>query len=447
MRLLIIGGSDAGIGAALRARELDPRVDVAVLLADSFPNFSVCGLPFLVSGETPDWRDLAHRRDFGGIEILRNHTVETIDLNARRLRVHQESGASRSFPFDTLIVATGASPLDLPGTTQVPGVFPLHTMEHALGLKEFIETRNPEAAIIIGSGYLGLEMADALTHRNLRVTVVGRSPTPLPTVDAPISALVEEELKAAGVTVRNSTRIDQLSEADGMVRVQGSGFDDTAGVVIVAVGVRPNTQLAAGAGLATGAHGAVCVDRGMRTSAERVFAAGDCVETWHRLLEKNVYIPLGTTAHKQGRVAGENAVGGDASFAGSVGTQVVKVFNLAIARTGLLRAEALRAGLDAATTTSRFWDHKAYYPGAREITISVTGNPRTGKLLGAQLIGHHEAQIAKRCDVFAAAIHHGMAVRELNDLDLSYTPPFSSPWDPIQMAAQEWDRQHGRASD
>jgi NADPH-dependent 2,4-dienoyl-CoA reductase/sulfur reductase-like enzyme len=176
----------------------------------------------------------------------------------------------------------------------------------------------------------------------------------------------------------------------------------------------------------------------MRTTIPDVYAAGECVETWHRLLGRPAYMPLGTTAHKQGRIAGENAVGGDREFQGSLGTQVVKVFDLAIARTGLRDSDATAAGLDPFTTQFETWDHKVYYPGATRLTIRTTGNRPDGRLLGAQIVGHHQGQIAKRIDILATALHEHMRIEQLDDLDLSYTPPLSSPWDPVQMAAHDW---------
>jgi NADPH-dependent 2,4-dienoyl-CoA reductase/sulfur reductase-like enzyme len=178
----------------------------------------------------------------------------------------------------------------------------------------------------------------------------------------------------------------------------------------------------------------------METNLPAIYAAGDCVETWHHLLGRPTYLPLGTTAHKQGRIAGENAVGGTREFAGTLGTQVVKVFDLVVARTGLRDDEAAQAGFDPFTVEVTTWDHKVYYPGAHEVRIRVTGDRETGRLLGAQMIGHVHAEVAKRIDVVATALFHGMRVEELNDLDLSYTPPVSSPWDPVQMSAQAWTR-------
>jgi NADPH-dependent 2,4-dienoyl-CoA reductase/sulfur reductase-like enzyme len=211
--------------------------------------------------------------------------------------------------------------------------------------------------------------------------------------------------------------------------------------VLVVVGVEPASALAQTAGIDVGLQSAIRTNRRMEASAPDVFAAGDCVETWHRLLGKAVYLPLGTTSHKQGRVAGENAVGGDRVFQGSLGTQVVKIFDLAVARTGLRDPEAETAGYSAKTVETKGFDHKVYYPGAHSIRIRVTGDRESGLLLGAQMVGHSSAQIAKRIDTFATAIHQGATVDELSDLDLSYTPPFSAPWDPIQVAAQSWGSQ------
>ncbi|MDY6897448.1 MAG: FAD-dependent oxidoreductase, partial [Cyanobacteriota bacterium] len=214
-----------------------------------------------------------------------------------------------------------------------------------------------------------------------------------------------------------------------------------ADMVIVAVGVQPLTDLADSAGLKTGLRGAIQVNRKMETNVPDIYAAGDCVETLHRLLNKYIYLPLGTTAHKQGRIAGENAVGGNREFAGSLGTQVVKIFDMAVSRTGLRDSEAKDAGFDPLTVEFETWDHKVYYPGAEKLHILVTGDKQTGKLLGAQIAGHYQGEVAKRIDIFATAIFHDMKVEDISELDLSYTPPLSSPWDPVQMAAQAWVKQ------
>lgn len=440
MRLVIIGGSDAGISAALRARELAPETEISVILADEFPNYSICGLPFFLSGETPEAKQLAHRTEFEGLHLLKGHTAVAIDSKRKTVLVENNEGQRREVGFDQLVIGTGAEPVTPPiSGFRTPGVYPLHTMDHSFAVKRHLEEKNPRTAVVVGAGYIGVEMADALTVRGLSVTLIGRSKAVLPTVDADLGRLVDEEFRRNGVEVVNETEVRSIKAEGSQLRLMAaSGFEKTADLVLVAVGVKPTTNLAASAGIAVGKRGAICVDRHMGTDIGNIYAAGDCAETWHRLLNRYTYLPLGTTSHKQGRVAGENAVGGNREFQGSVGTQVVKVFNLAIARTGLREEEAREAGFDPFTREVTVWDHKDYYPGAHKIVIRVTGDLRTGRLLGAQLIGHWQAQVSKRVDIFAAALFTGMQVDDINDLDLSYTPPLSSPWDPVQLASQAW---------
>jgi NADPH-dependent 2,4-dienoyl-CoA reductase/sulfur reductase-like enzyme len=305
---------------------------------------------------------------------------------------------------------------------------------------------SPSSALIIGAGYIGLEMADALTRRGLPVIQMEQLPDVLPTVDPGLGALVRAELTAHGVEVLTGTTARAISRAEagapGRLHVEAAGADGQplsrdVDLVLAVVGVRPETDLAVAAGARTGARGAIAVDRAMGTGLPGVLAAGDCVITHHRLLGET-YLPLGTTAHKQGRVAGENALGGSRQFAGSLGTQVVKIFDQAAARTGLRDHEAAAAGFDPVTAGSQADDHKAYYPGSHRISMRFTADRGTGQLLGVQLFGHRHAEIAKRIDIAATAIFHGMTVDAISDLDLSYTPPLGSPWDAIQIGAQAW---------
>jgi NADPH-dependent 2,4-dienoyl-CoA reductase/sulfur reductase-like enzyme len=447
-KLLVIGGSDAGISAALRARECDPTVAVTVVVADAFPNYSICGLPFYLSGEVADWHTLAHRtaEEIGraGIDLLLDHTAQAIDPAGKTVAVVDAAGRARSVSYDRLVIATGAVPVRPPiAGLALPGVHLLHSMADSFRLQRYLAERDPRSAIIIGTGYIGLEMADALVRRGIGVTVLKRGAAVLSaTVDATMARVVEDELRRHGVDLVGGVSVESIQVAGPRLEVCGSGgLRQSADLILVAVGTRPASELAAAAGVATGSHGAIRVDRRMATNLPDAYAAGDCVETWHRVIGENVYLPLGTTAHKQGRVAGENAVGGQREFAGSLGTQVVKVFELAIARTGMRDREAALAGFEPLTAESRAWDHKAYYPGAHEILLRITGDRRTGRLLGAQMVGHWQAQVAKRIDIFASALFHGMKVEELSDLDLSYTPPLGSPWDAIQIGAQAWSKQ------
>jgi NADPH-dependent 2,4-dienoyl-CoA reductase/sulfur reductase-like enzyme len=457
MHLVMIGGSDAGISAALRARELDPGADVTVVVADAYPNFSICGIPYYLSGEVARWQNLAHRTigdlEAAGMGLRLDTTAYRIDVAGRKLLITAPGGANELLSYDKLIVGTGAVPVRPPiggldALGAADGVHLLHSMGDTFAVMRTLETAAPGSAVIVGAGYIGLEMADALTVRGLAVTQMEQLPEVLPTVDPQLGAQVHSELAAHGVEVLIGTTVRQISRAApgqaGRLHVQATAADGTAvtrtaDMALVVVGVRPDTTLAAEAGAALGVKGAIAVDSGMRTNLPDVFAAGDCVITQHRLLGQT-YLPLGTTAHKQGRVAGENALGGNRQFAGSLGTQVVKIFDQAAARTGLRDHEAAPAGYDPVTVESQADDHKAYYPGAHRITMRITGDRATGRLLGLQLFGHKNAEIAKRIDIAATAIFHDMSVDGLSDLDLSYTPPLGSPWDAVQMGAQAWVR-------
>ena len=445
-RLLVVGGSDAGIAAGLRAREVAPDTEVTVLVADAFPNYSICGIPYLVSGEVPDWHRLAHRTAddlrAAGLNLRLDTTARSINPVAREVLVD----GGETVGYDKLVVGTGATPVwpPIPGLAELgpgDGVHLLHTMADTFAVLQTLEQRRPERALIVGAGYIGLEMAEALTTRGCAVTLVEQLPQVMPTLDPPLAELVADEVRAAGVEVITGTRVTGITGKAGVLVVDGDpDLRREVGLVLVCVGVRPDVGLAAGAGAQLGVRGALAVDRHMRTTLPDVYAAGDGVHTHHRLLDDPAYLPLGTTAHKQGRVAGENAVGGDREYAGSLGTQVVKVFDAVAARTGLNDVEAAAAGYDPVTVPSVADDHKAYYPGAQPLAMRWTGDRRTGRLLGLQLVGRLGSEVAKRVDVAAAAIHHGASVDTINDLDLSYTPPLGSPWDALQIGAQRWLR-------
>ena len=460
MHLAVIGGSDAGISAALRARELDPTADVTVVVADAYPNFSICGIPYYVSGEVAHWRNLAHRTiadlEATGMALRLDTVARQIDVPARKLQVTGPGGQDELISYDKLVIGTGAVPMRPPitGLTEPgalgpdDGVHVLHTMGDTFGVMKTIEEASPASAIIIGAGYVGLELADALTARGLAITQIEQLPEVLATVDPELGLLVHTELAAQGIDVLTSTAARRISREQpggpGRLRVEadmasGESVERTADIVLIVTGVRPDSWLAAAAGARLGVRGAIEVDTGMQTGLPDVLAAGDCVITHHRLLGAT-YLPLGTTAHKQGRIAGENALGASRHFAGSLGTQVVKIFDQAAARTGLRHDEALAAGFDPITVQSEADDHKAYYPGSHRISMRVTGDRGTGRLLGMQLFGHKHAEIAKRIDIAATAIYNGMTVEEVSDLDLSYTPPLGSPWEAVQMGAQAWNR-------
>ncbi|ONH55430.1 CoA-disulfide reductase [Frankia sp. CcI49] len=475
MHLVAIGGSDAGISAALRARELDPSADVTVIVADDYPNFSICGIPYYLSGEVGHWTHLAHRThadlEATGMRLRTNTLATGIDVPGHRLTVRRPDGGEEQIPYDKLVIGTGALPavppiagLADPGDLLTPttgtglgpadGVHLLRSMADTHAIMRGLVDDQPATAIVIGAGYIGLEMAEALTTRGLAVTQIEMAPQVLPTLDPQLGALVTDELTHHGVTVLARTTVRSLTRAEpgapGRLRVDAATTspDGTttptirhADLVLVVTGVRPDSRLAATAGATLDPRGAIIVTEQMETGLPDIYAAGDCVRTHHRLLG-TTWLPLGTTAHKQGRVAGENALGHRRAFTGSLGTQVVKVFDAIAARTGLRDHEAVAAGYQPATSQTRADDHKAYYPGAQPLTIRLTGSTTTGQLLGAQLVGRRGSEIAKRVDTYATAIHHHMTIDALNDLDLAYTPPLGSPWDAVQIAAQTWTREH-----
>lgn len=442
--LVIIGGSDAGVSAALRARETDPALTVEMLVADAYPNYSICGLPFYLSGEVSDWRRLAHRSlpeiEQAGIRVHLNTRALRIDPPRHTVLIAQAGRATAAMRYDRLVIATGAEPVRPPiQGLEFPGVFLLHTMEDSFAVATFINARNPRSVLIVGAGYIGLEMAEALTRRGLAVTLVEQRQTVLPTVDPAFGERLRTYLHDQGVKVKTDVTIQEIKPLGDSFEVIGtSGFRQETEMVLVVVGVKPVTKLAEEAGITLGFGRAIEVDRAMATNQPDIWAAGDCAETYHRLLKAKTYLPLGTTAHKQGRIAGENAAGGRLEFSGSLGTQVVKVFDRVVARTGLRDQEAKAAGYRPLTQELTTWDHKAYYPGAHEVTVRITGDKDTGQFLGAQIMGHWQGAIAKRIDIFAMALYQEMTVAELLAVDLSYTPPLGSPWDPVQMAADRW---------
>lgn len=456
MRLLIIGDSDAGISAGLRARELAPHAEVTLLVADTYPNFSICGIPYHISGDVPDWRNLAHRTladlEHAGLRLQLNHRATAIDPNSHTVTVTTPAGNTTDMAYDRLIIGTGAVParppitgLDRLGPTD--GVHVLHTMGDTFAVQRTLDQRQARSAVIVGAGYIGLEMAEALTTRGLHVTILEQLDQVMPTIDPELAAPLADHLRQHGVTIHHGTPVQAISRDGDRVRLDTDAGSHHGDLALIVTGVQPDTHLASTAGATLGTRGAIAVDRGMRTNLPDIYAAGDCVHTYHRLLDQHVYLPLGSTAHKQGRVAGTNAAGGDAAFSGSLGTQAVKVFDLVVASTGLRDHTAGNTGYDPLTVATTADDHKAYYPGATPIHIRITGDRRTGRLLGAQLLGHTTAQIAKRIDVYATAISYRATVADIADLDLSYTPPLSSPWDAVQLATTTWQQTRTPAPD
>ncbi|MCC9078255.1 FAD-dependent oxidoreductase [Litorilinea aerophila] len=454
--MVIIGGDAAGMSAASKIRRECPDTHVIVFEKGEHISYSACGMPYWIGGVVDSDRrllvltvDAARKRR--GIDVRTHHEVVAIDPVRREVTVRQlGDGTSFQQPYDLLLIATGASPArpPIPGL-DLPGVFTLRSLSHAQQIYHFLESRQPRRAVIIGGGYIGLEMAEAFRDRELEVTVVEMLPQILPNFDPEMVEEVAAHVQQQGVTIHTGTRVTAIQQDNpGLAVVTEEAGTLPADLVLVATGVRPNGELARQAGLRMGQTGAIWVDDHMRTSDEHIYAAGDCVEHYHLVLEENAWIPLATSANKGGRVAGENMAGGDARFPGILGTAVVKVFDYTVAVTGVTEQAARASGkfgeqgewVGSAVITND--DKAGYWPGAEPLKVKLVFDRRDGRVLGGQLAG--KAGVNKRIDIVATAITARMTVADVGMLDLSYAPPYSHPYDPVQICANVALRDVGR---
>jgi NADPH-dependent 2,4-dienoyl-CoA reductase/sulfur reductase-like enzyme len=440
-RLVVIGGGAAGMSAASAARRVAPDLDVVVCEAGGFAAYGMCGIPYFIGGIVPRAESLlayppSEFRSGRGIDLRLNTRVDAIDADGRQVHIN---GGDGPLGYDVLVVASGADPVrpPVPGLDQ-PGVFTIRSLDEAIELRRFLESGAVRHAIVVGAGYIGLETAEALVCAGVEVEVIEALPRVLGTVDEPIAELARDELERHA-RLRLGARLDAVrgvpvngAKAHGKLTAVIDGTETGTDLVIIAAGVRPATELLIRAGARHLADRSVVVDARMRTSLSGVFAAGDCVALPHLVLGRPAWVPLGPAANKTGRVAGTVAAGGAASFAGVVGTAVVKVFDLEVARTGLGLAEARAEGMAAVATDVVSRSRAKYYPGSSPLHVRLVHLP-DGRLLGGQLAGREGA--AKRIDVLATALHAGLTVAELAALDLSYAPPFAPVYDPILVAA------------
>jgi NADPH-dependent 2,4-dienoyl-CoA reductase/sulfur reductase-like enzyme len=439
-RFIVVGADAAGMSAASEARRVNPDMEIVAYDRGDFASYSQCGLPYLIGGVVEDRQTLIARtvEEFAarGIAVKLGHEVVGLDPVRRVVRVRQRNEGVTEHSYDKLLLATGASPVpsSVPGF-DLAGIFHLDVMEDALNLQAYLREHQPRRAAIVGGGYIGLEMAENLRRLGLTVYLVQRGSQLFPAVDVDIAVPIDDELARHGVeTELCETVLEGCEGAHGrVVAIQTSQGTVPIDLVLVATGVRPNTALAEAAGVDLGRTGAIAVDDHLRTSVPDVFAAGDCAEHWHRLLRQPAWVPLGTTANKQGRIAGNNAAGKDEAFAGIVGTAVVQIFDLEVGRTGLTEREAVEAGLHCVTATLDSTDHAGYMPDGKSLTVKLVAERDTGQVLGGQAVGY--GGVAKRIDVVATALYAGLTVEELTRLDLAYAPPFNSVWDPIQVTA------------
>jgi NADPH-dependent 2,4-dienoyl-CoA reductase/sulfur reductase-like enzyme len=427
MALVIIGGVAAGMSAATRARRFDPQLEIVVLEKGPSVSYGACGLPYLVEGRVARQQDLVvytpeYFRKQRKIDVRTGARVVSIAHSRREVTL--ETG--ERVRYDKLVIAAGAR-CDSNGIegAELPHVFTLHTLEDGERMRRFLQDKKPHKAVVVGSGYSGLEVADALRRNGLAVTVMERSQHVLLRDDPPFTAAVRKQLEQHGVELRCEVNVRSIADLD-------------ADMVVLSAGFKPNVEIARDSGIEIGRTGAIRVDDAQETNLRGVYAAGDCAEVTHLVTGRPVYIPLGTTANKSGRVAGANAAGGRERFPGVVGTLIVGVFGVGFGVTGLSAAQARAEGFSPVSTRIEAAARPRYFNG-KKTAIELVADRSTRRLIGGSVIGEQDA--AGRLNVIAAALQAHMRVDEFQQLDLAYSPPFAPTWDPLLIAAQQLMRE------
>jgi NADPH-dependent 2,4-dienoyl-CoA reductase/sulfur reductase-like enzyme len=441
MHLIVVGGTAAGAKAAARAHRVNGDIEITLYQEESEISYTACGQPYYLSGLISSREALIIRRASGfeadGIKVRIRHRVTGVSTRKQLIEVRDlDRNTLDVVAYDRLILATGARPMipTIKGS-DLDGVVTLRTMVELDRFKSTLDRLQPKKAVIVGGGYIGLELAETLHALGMTVTLVDKLERVFSRLDPEISQRVHDYLITKNVQVILGESIAEIAEEKGRSAavITASGRALPAELVVLALGIRPNVDLAEKAGIRLGPTGAIAVDSRMETDSKGVFAAGDCAESFHRLTGSPVWGPLGDIANLQGRVAGENAVGGDARFPGVLGTAICKTFDLNVGLTGLTEAAAREVGLNPITTVITARDRARYYPGARELTLKLVAESSSGRLLGAQAVGL--GAVDKMIDIAATALLGGLRCRDLENADLAYAPPFSPVLSPIIVAA------------
>ncbi len=441
MRFVIVGGDAAGMSAASRAKRKMPEAEVTVLEQGHDVSYSACGMPYAIADPERSMQELVVRearafREKQGVDVQLGCRVEGIDTGKGRVSGTSQDGESFQYPYDKLLLATGASAVgpDLPGV-DLPGVEVLKNLEHGRRIKDYLARNRVRRAILLGMGYISLEMAESLRTLGIEVAMVKPGPELLPWMDRSLAELVRRELEENGVELYPGRDVHRLeSRGDGLRLVCGDG-ELNGDFVLAGIGVRPNSELAADAGLELGPGGAIAVDRTMRTSSPDIFAAGDCADAFHVVTGRKTWIPLALRANRSGRAAGDNACGGSVRLDGVAGTSVFRVLGQEVAATGINADRARENGFDPAAVSIESRSRAHAHPGVQTIRVALVGDRRSGRLLGAQMVGGEG--VAHRINAAAVALHAGMEVEAFSQTDLAYAPPFGPVWDPLLTAARE----------
>jgi NADPH-dependent 2,4-dienoyl-CoA reductase/sulfur reductase-like enzyme len=441
MKFVIIGGDAAGMSAASRAKRIMPEMEVIVLEKTKDVSYSACGMPYNIADADRPIDDLVVRtadvfRSKQGIDLFTGCCAEAIDVKNDSVTGTIDNGESFRFFYDRLLIASGGRPIipDLPGF-DLPGVVALKSLVDGRRIKEHIKVNAVKNAVIIGMGYVGLEMAEALRARGIEVEMVKPGPELLPWMPRELAAEVKRELDANQVRLHLGCEITKIEKADARLGVVCKDQILTADMVLVAVGIEPNSQLAADAGIETGVGSAIAVNHKLQTSNKRIYAAGDCADAYHVVTGQKTWIPLALRANRAGWAVADNVCDKETHLEGVAGTAVFKVFNLEVARTGLSHKESQQYGFEPVDVTIKSRSRAHAHPGAETIWVNLLGDIKSGRLLGAQMVGHEG--VAHRINAAAVALHAAMSVASFSQTDLAYAPPFGPVWDPLLTAANQ----------
>jgi NADPH-dependent 2,4-dienoyl-CoA reductase/sulfur reductase-like enzyme len=438
MKLIVIGGVAAGMSAASKLQRMDQDAQITVYEKGSFLSYGACGLPYYVSGENDDYTKMIARTkeqfEEKGMKIFLKHEVVKVVPEKKQVMIRDvESKKMFLDSYDKLMIATGTYPIVPPFSgKELSNIHVLKTLEDGIRLKEIAHRPEIKNIVIVGGGYIGIEVAEAMGHLGKNIRVIELSDRIMRTFDKEITDLAEEELLKQGVKLNLNEKVEGFV-GDGKVEgVQTDKGTYPADLVLLSLGVKPATGFLEGSGIALSENGAVIIDREMRTNAEDVYSAGDCALVYNKVMEENSYIPLGTNANKCGRIAGANIAGNHIKYVGTLGSAAIKVFDLEMARTGMSEDDTKKLKIDYTTVFVKSADHPGYYPNQTPIWIKLICEKRTRRILGAQAVGNKGAVL--RIDIFAVAIHANMSADELGMADLCYAPPFAGVWDAVHIA-------------
>lgn len=441
MRFVIIGGDAAGMSAASKARRNHPDIEITVLEQTGDVSYSACGMPYNVAVPDRDMDDLIVRKaevfkSKQGIDLRLGRRAISVNAGNRTVTHLGHDGSSEDLRYDKLLIATGARAVkpDLPGV-DLPGVLTLKTLEDGRAIKKFIVDNNVRKATIVGMGYIGLEMAEALHERGIEVEMIKPSMRFIPYLPEQMSAVVSSELAENGIALQPGIKITSINQADKGLILKTDKGDLTADMVILSVGVTPNSEIARGAGLSLGPKSSIAVDHGLKTSDPNIFAAGDCADAFHVVTGKRVWIPLALRANRAGWAVADNLLTENVQLPGIVGSAVFKALDMQVARTGLSLEEASREGFDAVDEVIKSRSRAHAHQGNQTIHVQLVADRKSGKLLGGSMVGREGC--AHRINSVAVALHAGMRVDEFFQCDMAYAPPFSPVWDPLLTAANQ----------